>query len=312
MREYVSSLLNIISKDIYYFQKNRLRALELAMEEIEADWNSKKEIEDNLYYSLLHHTIYQLNELIKSNNYEKINESLALWNIKYSDLNSLINTSKGELLVLDKLHCYNINESLFLDNPYTVTTKALKSLPPCRVDLVKGAFNYINYSNLNYYLEQGLSILVLLDYKTPEAITRSYSISVFPETVFTDWTDDDFRLGECILHEATHSWFNYALNCYKENLNSQKQWYSPWKEQKRPAFGILHAAMSFSVLLQYFKYIESSDYLPIRARQYASARLESELVRMREAYDSIMYCNELIKNEHLKSVVESEVKLSLH
>jgi hypothetical protein len=70
-----------------------------------------------------------------------------------------------------------------------------------------------------------------------------------PGTIITDHFLDSYHCAETLVHEASHTAFNLALEgtgSMHAVLYAECDYYSPWKQAIRPAYGLLHAVVAFS------------------------------------------------------------------
>jgi HEXXH motif-containing protein len=140
----------------------------------------------------------------------------------------------------------------------------------------------IQRSGLTWAFESApTGVLVVLEDRRIHEKIESYSLLGFPGTIFTDWSGSAIRFGESILHEATHSWLNEIVVALDEHWPEEPTWYSPWRGIARPVFGILHAALSFSMCAQFWhralEWPELSEY----ERPYCDVRLSCEVNNLR-------------------------------
>ncbi|MGH0635461.1 aKG-HExxH-type peptide beta-hydroxylase [Bacillus pacificus] len=302
-----------IDDAINKYQQENINKIESVMLPLVSDWHDLNiDYTNNIYSSLLFQTIHILEELISEKKYDLADKYLNFWKDYKNGILAINYNDHLNALILDKNSTKKINNNKFLDDAYLFVPDLIAKENSSKQINFSEVKKYFDISKLSYYTENNLSILVILDKKEVTASTRSYTITSFPGTVFSDWTEDEFRLAEAILHESTHNWLNTALSCYNERIiYSENFYYSPWKDEMRPAFGILHATAAFTILLQYFKNIYESPYSSERAKQYAKAKIGLERKRLTDAKDAINACLELIENNTLKSLLKLELDRAL-
>ena len=78
----------------------------------------------------------------------------------------------------------------------------------------------------------------------------------------------ELKLLECLTHEASHIWLDkleMSNNEFAKNGWTKNNFISPWRSDKRPVSGIIHAAYVFSFvckyLIQYYKKTNNSKFL---------------------------------------------------
>ncbi|WP_052497743.1 MULTISPECIES: HEXXH motif-containing putative peptide modification protein [unclassified Bacillus (in: firmicutes)] len=266
----------------------------------------------SLKYSLIYHTIYNLQLSLKQGHTEEVQNVLDLWKCNNFLKRSVKDKSnEKDFLVVDAATCVVDENSNLLSKAYIVNKEALCSTLPIKNSLIESALELISSSGNSHYLEAGLNILILINEKQLLDTTNSYSIKLLPGTVFTDWTNHDFRLAEAILHESVHNWLNECLDMYGEDLSSSKMWFSPWKNEDRPAFGIVHACMAFSVLSRYFAKLIDDSNISDLARNYAKVRLETEVKNLYDHKEDIYECISLIREDTLRDIVLLEFENAL-
>jgi hypothetical protein len=128
----------------------------------------------------------------------------------------------------------------------------------------------------------------VLKQEDPE-IDMSYSHPLIPFSIFISVCPDNsmvssLRVAESILHESMHLKLSLIENVIPMvKANTGNLYYSPWREEKRPAQGLLHGLFVFRAIFDFFTTL--------------NARLDSDI-----AVDYIIFRKEQIMNEmlHLK------------
>lgn len=208
----------------------------------------------------------------------------------------LVATSAGPLIVADMAACLpGVEGQGFLIDP----TAAVAALAD---DEVRAAVDAVVGTGLGEWLRHELAVVVLLGRVANESATRAFSVATLPGTVFLEWTPLAARAGELLLHECGHSWLNEALSLYGEELDGPARWYSPWKRCQRSAFGIVHAVVSFSLLVDYFARLEegaASDAVV----EFAQHRRGAEAARLRLVRPAAVECIEQVREPRLRTVL---------
>ena len=111
----------------------------------------------------------------------------------------------------------------------------------------------------------------------------SYSHPDIPFSIFVSICDkqteeSSLRIAESIIHEAMHLQLTLIENhmaFVKPNCN--ENYYSPWRDEKRPARGVLHGLYVFRSILEFFRLLASrninnqvAEYAEHRIREIAS------------------------------------------
>ena len=104
----------------------------------------------------------------------------------------------------------------------------------------------------------------------------------------------DLRLAEAIVHEAMHlnlSFFERRTNVIGEN----RQLFSPWRLEPRPAAGVLHGIYVFASLLLFFERLQHQNGLSFEQREHLGRRRANIFEE----------CNQVVRNELLRSLTDS-------
>ena len=108
----------------------------------------------------------------------------------------------------------------------------------------------------------------------------SYSHPDIPFSIFVSISEKKteeatLRIAESIIHEAMHLQLTLIEN-YIDLVkpNSTNKYYSPWRDEKRPARGVLHGLYVFRTIYEFFselKIFSQSDSI----RKYSQNRQQS-------------------------------------
>lgn len=104
----------------------------------------------------------------------------------------------------------------------------------------------------------------------------SYSHPEIPFSIFFSVCDEvstisDLRVAESILHEAMHLKLTLIENIVPLIVpNAKGLYFSPWRDEPRPARGVLHGLFVFKVLLDFFKAIIEID---VAEKAYIDSRI---------------------------------------
>jgi hypothetical protein len=121
---------------------------------------------------------------------------------------------------------------------------------------------------------QNIQLIKTEDEKTD----TSYSHPAIPFSIFISVCKDktlksNLRVAESILHEAMH----LKLTLIEDHVPLVKAfdgnlYFSPWRDEKRPAKGVLHGLFVFKALLEYFKAISTRAEVQSE-RNYIESRI---------------------------------------
>lgn len=86
----------------------------------------------------------------------------------------------------------------------------------------------------------------------------SYSLPNIPFSIFVSvpskrMENDILRIAEAILHEAMHLQLTLIEQCVPMIIETDKSYFSPWKNEQRHPRGVLHAIYVFCVIKQFFE-----------------------------------------------------------
>jgi len=71
--------------------------------------------------------------------------------------------------------------------------------------------------------------------------------------------NDVLRVAEAILHEAMHLQLTLIEQCVPMIIETDKSYFSPWKNEQRHPRGVLHAIYVFCVIKQFFELLIKQD-----------------------------------------------------
>ncbi|RZK44973.1 MAG: hypothetical protein EOO61_01860 [Hymenobacter sp.] len=111
-------------------------------------------------------------------------------------------------------------------------------------------------------------------------IDVSYSHPAIPFSVFVTVCSDNslgaaLRVAEALLHETMHlklTLLEHEVALLKPN--SQGLYYSPWRDENRPARGILHGLFVFRAIYDFYCAFATSHTLPTVEQDFVAWRIE--------------------------------------
>jgi hypothetical protein len=182
-------------------------------------------------------------------------------------------------------------------------------LDPARRALVADALTAICSCGYRDVLVTGAGVLVMMQPRGLDQANRSWTSKLVPCTLYTDYGTVGALFGAEVLHEATHSWLNDCFSALGVELPPEARYFSPWKQQPRPAFGFLHATLAFS---RVFNYLRAALYKGLLGdgrglRDYCQARIAAEGQRLASTGDDIARALELIPDDRLRNVFGTEL-----
>jgi hypothetical protein len=207
-------------------------------------------------------------------------------------------TSIGDLVVVDDAAC--------VDGPGGERCLVDPSRAPSDVSVedVRAAIDAVVDVGLGECLRQELGVVVVLRRVAAPATTHAFSVATLPGTVFLEWPQLAARAGELLLHECGHSWLNETLALAHEDLHGDELWYSPWKRCRRSAFGIVHAVISFSLLVEYFARLAAQFRDPFVV-DFARQRYAAERERLTIVRPAAHECIDQIHHDGLRGLLRA-------
>lgn len=262
-------------------------------------WSPRLRLEPKLELALLHHTLYSLVHAAETGDRTAAARALAVWELDAEEVRCRVDTEAGALLVAPGGACARHDDPRMLSPVYVLERETLVREPPADT-LLHEAIRNVAATGFAEYLETSLAVVVWLERRTLEDTLDSYSLTPFPLTVYSDHVDDPVCLGESILHESVHCWLNQCLRATGTELPEEPQWYSPFKDRPRPAFGILHAGATFALLTAYLRRAAALPTTGRVSRAYCTARLHDAMQRLDAARTAYGEAVQLVSDEGLR------------
>lgn len=268
-----------LRREVDRWRRERMETVKDMLAHLTGSWNPRLALDPKHEFALLHHTLYQAVQAAEAGDSAAVDRALALWDLDPGSVRLRVQTEVGSLLVASADACVRHDDLRMLSPVYVLEGETLQREAPSGTLLAEAVRN-VAATGFADYLRTSLSVIVWLERRTLADTLDSYSLTPFPLTVYSDHVDDPVCLGESILHESVHCWLNQCLRATGTVLPEQPQWYSPWKDRLRPAFGILHAGVTFALLTVYLRRARDLPTTGRVSRAYCSARLEDALARL--------------------------------
>ena len=142
---------------------------------------------------------------------------------------------------------------------------------------------------------QLVRVISVLKLANPDADV-SYSHPVVPFSIFVSVCNErsieaSARVAESILHEAMHlqlSLIQKVVSLIDLGTHDRAQYFSPWRQQERPANGVLHAIYVFRTVLEFFRRL-ASDHLDENVVKHSEHRVQEiscQLAQVQDFYRS--------------------------
>lgn len=195
---------------------------------------------------------------------------------------------------------------IFIVNESTLNLAAESSSPPVQV-----ALNVLDRMGYREYIDS-IGICCIVGQCDRLEPNRSYTLSATPGTIYVTGIDSQVRMMEQLLHESIHNWLNDVMYALGENWNDERAWWSPWKNEERPTYGMLHAAYVFAVLIEFFQICSNDDRLNEFDRAYAAERLVSESIVLTSVIDTLPDVLAVVKDKVLQMFISLKLNASLN
>lgn len=140
----------------------------------------------------------------------------------------------------------------------------------------------------------------------PEKIV-SFSDNSVPGALFVSIVQgggfiDPYDLADSLIHEYRHQKLYLLERCYP-TARPGSLVVSPWRDDLRPASGLLHAIFVFVELQRFWEYVRDDG--PLRLHSRAAAQLEDTERNLAEAFATLRGCDLTIAGRALADVLES-------
>lgn len=216
------------------------------------------------------------------------------------------------LIVLSKELCHEVAEHEYETPLYLATAGAVAAAQRVPMGEWLAALKLLDHVGCNATLDGCLGVVVDLGTKKLLEPTNSYTLSGVPGTVYCEHVASELRLAETLLHEATHTWLNYAFAAVQPRGFSDTKYWSPWRHKQRPAYGILQATFVFSLLCQFFDRCLASDKVGPVDKAYAESRLKVESQVLRDNLATLTQALGEIEDVALRAVLAEDLNRALN
>jgi len=247
-------------------------------------------------YALAHHAIEGIREGARAGNTDVARRACTALSI----------TSGRKLVTISHAGAMELT-GVGSEMPVWVVSAAdVDSAPADVVQLAELATATAADAGYGWLVRNALGVVVALHRRRLDEATSSWTVSRLPCTIYTDYYPHGTLLGKDLVHEAAHSWLNDCLTVTSENLdNSKAEYWSPWKQRNRTAFGIVQSAFAFSCVTNFLDWLRNRTSDP-GVLAYCERRLPSERARLAEAASGIEMAFKTIAEEPLRNMLQAE------
>jgi hypothetical protein len=260
-------------------------------------------------HALLHHTLYEVKEAACIGDQARAIAALGVWTLPAQIQPSLLQTSCGSVFVQHSEDAH-LSQYIAGDTPlWILAPTKLCSQKEFGGSLVRDAVTIAATMGYGCLLEVALAVVVLMKPRALEEPTNSWSTTALPSTVYTDYQAHPALLAKNLIHESAHCWLNECLDMCGEVLPPDETFYSPWKEKRRSAYGMIHSGFAFSCVHNFLVTLLANDSgLSREASTACEQHLVTETRRLNQARSTIESALELLKSNDLRSMVLQELK----
>jgi len=228
-------------------------------------------------------------------------------------INAVLNVPENtRLLVLKKSLCFEVLEHNHETPLYLATSAAIAEARYAAMDEWLEALQLIDHLGFNATMDKCVGVVIDLGGKTLLDPTHSYTLSGLPGTLYCEHVPSRVRLAEMLLHEATHTWLNYAFKARQPSGFSLNAYWSPWRHKPHPAYGILQGAFVFSLLCQFFDACIADSDVDSVDKAYAASRLGVEVQVLRNNLAMLEQALDEIQDGSLRATLAEDLNRALN
>ena len=197
-------------------------------------------------YCLAHHVLEGAEAAARAADKESFS-----WYRAHSDANAYAHTIPTEVgpRVIVSPDVDQMPRSGISETPYYVLGAATSAARAELRDLSAKAFAIGADAGFAELLSGHAVVVCLLRSRSLGDALHSWTITRLPGTVFCDYTSHPAVLARDLIHEAGHNWLNDALTATQCVISESAEFFSPWKQAMRPAYGFIHACWAFPLTM---------------------------------------------------------------
>ncbi|MGW7416028.1 aKG-HExxH-type peptide beta-hydroxylase [Streptomyces sp. NPDC054863] len=259
--------------------------------------------------AILHHAFQQARAAARTRDPERARQAVRLWQDRAQLRRAAVPTKAGPVLVVRAADCTAVDDEKLLSQMYLLE----RPVPPDAAEqdalarTLNGAIDAALAVGCDV-LRSSTAVVVRTGTVALGEACRSYTFDFLPGTVVLNWTDEPLRLAETLVHEATHSWLNECLSAENVVFPDGPTFHSPWKEEERPAFGIVHAALAFAHVIEYLSRVQPDPEDTSHLARVLRARLAHELGSLESGHRAAALCTDLVDSDRLRGYLHAAVE----
>jgi HEXXH motif-containing protein len=259
--------------------------------------------------AVLHHAFQQAQIAARTRDADRARRAVQLWQDRAKLRAQAVQTAVGPVLVVRAADCTAVDDDrlgsqmYLLDAPAEPAAATQERIARTLNDAVDAAL-----AVGSEVLRSSTAVVIRTDTVALDETCRSYTFDFLPATVVLNWADEPLRLGETLVHEATHSWLNESFTAEKVVFpDGGPSFHSPWKNEERPAFGIVHAALAFANVIEYLARIQPATDDDSQLAAVLRRRLAVELESLEIGHEAALACFDQVSSGRLRTYLHAAV-----
>lgn len=258
-------------------------------------------------YAVAHHVVATMREGALHKDADLMRQARQLWSAvtAWSRSNDAL-TAAGDLIAVRSSEAVPLSQVESEMPVWAIPGDALTERADAADSWVRPAAMAASDSGYRWLTDHALSIVVSLHPRRLDEATSSWTVSVLPCTIYTDYYPAPALMGKDLVHEAAHSWLNDCLTATRDRLEGEAEYWSPWKQRHRTPFGIVHSGFAFSCVVNFLTWL-----IGVATQEqvvgYCARRLPAERARLVEARTGIERALELVRDDRVRQMVRAEL-----
>ncbi|GAB2942295.1 MULTISPECIES: aKG-HExxH-type peptide beta-hydroxylase [Streptomyces] len=259
--------------------------------------------------AVLHHAFQQARLAARTRDADRARRAVRLWQDRAALRAEAVRTAVGPVLVLRAADCDAVDDDRLGSRMYLLGDSPEQDAAE-RARIARTLNEAVDAALAvgGEVLRSSTAVVIWTEAVPLGATCRSYTFDFLPGTVVLNWTDEPLRLGETLVHEATHSWLNESFGAEDVSFaDDGPLFHSPWKNEDRPVFGIVHAALAFANVIHYLSRIQPAPDDDSRLAAVLRRRLEVERESLEAGHAAALTCFDQVPSEPLRAYLRAAV-----
>ncbi|GAA3117213.1 hypothetical protein GCM10010521_01170 [Streptomyces rameus] len=259
--------------------------------------------------AVLHHAFQQARIAARTRDADRARRAVRLWQNRAVLRAEAVQTAVGPVMVVRAADCDAVADDRLGSRMYLLgTSPGQEAAERERIARTLNAAVDAALTVGGEVLRSSTAVVIWTEAVPLGATCRSYTFDFLPGTVVLNWTDEPLRLGETLVHEATHSWLNESFESEGVVFTDDgPRFHSPWKNEDRPVFGIVHAALAFANVIQYLSRIQPAQDDDSQLAAVLRRRLAVELESLETGHASALTCFDQVPSDLLRTYLRAAV-----